>query len=148
VICTNCGFDRRTGTCLGTERDPPSSPMAATGAGRGTSDDAAEARKEFRNLGFTVGILGMLTLLFLGGAKHDMVPVALLAIAGCVLTGTWLVAKPSLPAGLAAGLALLVLGGVDLVLVQKSGGLGFIAPLIDLGFAVKVFSGCAKFARS
>jgi DNA-directed RNA polymerase subunit RPC12/RpoP len=169
VVCMSCGFDRRSGTCISTEievssptearfperadsasADSPGFPglALAPGAGQKTTDADGDPVKEFRGLGGSVIVLGLLSLLFLGGAKHDMVPVALLVIGACVVFGSWQMARPSVPVGLIAGLSLVLLGGVDLVLAQKSGGLGFIAPLIDFGFAVKVFLGCAKYARS
>lgn len=126
VVCPSCGFDRHADACVKTDG--------------GTA-------KAFRGLGGSVIMLGLLSLLFVGEAKPGMLPVALLVIGACVVFGGWQVARPSVPAGVLAGLSLALLGVVDLLLIRKSGGLGFLVPLIDFGFAVRVFAGCAKYAR-
>ena len=107
-----------------------------------------KASKTFRGLGGTTILLGLLSLLFLGDAKGDLVAVTLIGVALCVITGAWLAAKPSIAIGVVAGVSLVLLGVFDLMLAAEMGGLGFLAPLIDFGFAVRVFIGCAQYASA
>ena len=110
--------------------------------------DVEGSRKTSRSIGSTVVILGLLSLMFLGDAGEEFVVVTLLGIGLCVVTGVWLAAKPSVAIGVAAGVSLAILGVIDFVLGAEAEGLAFIAPLIDFGFAIRVFVGCPIYARA
>jgi len=107
-----------------------------------------EARKTFRGLGVTVVILGLLSLIFLGHASEELRAATFAAIAFCAITGIWLLASPSVAIGVTAGVSLAVLGIVDLLLAEGTGGFALVAPLIDFGFAIKVFIGCSRYAKA
>ncbi len=110
--------------------------------------DLEKARKTFRGLGGTAVILGLLSLMFLGDVSDELVTVTLVGIGLCVVTGIWLAIKPSVAIGVAAGVSLAILGIIDLLLAVDLGGLAFIAPLIDFGFAARIFAGCSSYARA
>jgi len=107
-----------------------------------------EARKQFRGLGGTVSILGLISLFFLGDAGEGLAMATLAAIGLCVAAGVWLVSRPSTAAGVVSGIALLILGVCDLALSGEAGGLGLLAPAIDVGFAIKVFAATGAYARA
>jgi len=127
---------------------PTESPKAAVKSG--SDSDAAEekARKTFRGQGRTVVILGLLSLLFIGEASEALVFVTIVGIGLCVVTGLWLAIKPSVPIGVAAGISLSILGIIDLLLASGPGGMALVAPVIDFAFAVRVFVGCASYAKA
>ena len=113
-----------------------------------SDDDFEKTKKEFGGLGYIVVILGLLSLMFLGDARNELATGSFIGIALCVVTGIWLVIKPSVPIGVAAGVSLAILGIIDLLLVGEAAGLAFVAPLIDFGFAVRVFIGCSSYAKA
>ena len=110
--------------------------------------DVEDSKKKSRSIGTTVVILGLLSLMFLGDADEQFVAVTLIGIGLCVVTGVWLAAKPSVGIGVAAGVSLAILGVIDFMLEAESGGLGLIAPLVDFGFAIRVFVGCPIYAMA
>ena len=81
-------------------------------------------------------------------ASDELKTVTWIGVALCVAGGGWLAAKPALLSGIVAGVALSILGVIDALVAVDSGGLGFIAPLIDFAFAVKVFINCAQYAKA
>jgi Zn finger protein HypA/HybF involved in hydrogenase expression len=107
-----------------------------------------KTRKEFRDLGYTVVILGLISFMFVGDASEELIAATLAGIVFCALTGTWLVARPSIGIGVAAGISLAVLGIIDLFLAveETGGGFALLAPLIDFVFSIKVFVGCRVYA--
>jgi len=126
---------------------PEESPKAAEKDDPDSEASTAKTKKNFRGLGWTVIILGLMSLLFIGDASDELLVVTFAGIGFCVVTGAWLAIVPSVPIGVAAGASLAILGIIDITLVTESGGLGFIAPLIDFGFAIKVFIGCSSYAK-
>ena len=89
-----------------------------------------------------------LSLLFLGDAAEELAMATLAAIGLCVGTGAWLASKPSVAAGVLAGIALVVLGVCDFALAAEAKGLALLAPVTDVGFAIKVFAATGAYARA
>jgi len=114
-----------------------------------SNGDLEKARKTFRGHGYTVVILGLVSLLFISGASEKLVAATVVGIGFCVVTGIWLVVRPAVRIGVAAGVSLTVLGILDMLLALETGaGLAIVAPLIDWGYAVVVFVGCRRYARA
>ena len=111
-------------------RMPPERRAPTTG-GPGAlraGGEFAKIRKAFGKLGYTVVILGLISLLFLGDASHELFGATLAAIGLCAVTGVWLAIRPSVGIGVAAGGSLVVLGVMDLLLALGAGGLALFAP--------------------
>jgi len=113
-----------------------------------TVEGFVETRKQFKGLGGTVIVLGLISLFFLEHAAEGLAMATLAAIGLCVGAGVWLMSKPSVGAGVVSGVALLILGVCDLALAGDAVGLGLLAPAIDVGFAIKVFAATGAYART
>lgn len=108
-----------------------------------------KARKTFRGMGATVIILALITVAFLGHADDDLAAEALAAVGLCVLAGIWHLSAPSIASGVAAGVSLAILGIFDLFLAGAGSGMFSTLPaLIDFAFALKLFAGCASYAKA
>lgn len=140
-------------------RDPgggSSSPREATPPGTAwqptdqlqTARDFEEARKSFRGLGFTVVVLGLISLMFLGDASDELITATLVVIAFCTIAGIWHVIAPSIASGITAGVSLAILGITDLALCGEGSGLFSMLPvLIDFGWAIRMFVGCVNYSK-
>lgn len=107
----------------------------------------AEKRNEYGKLGWTVVILGLLSLAFISDVDGDIRGLGFAAIAACVVTGLIMVVKPLVLTGIIAGTMLVVLGLVDWLMMKDQGMYALLAPAIDVGFALQVFVGVARYAK-
>ncbi len=112
----------------------------------GAAEEMVKAKKAFGGLGYTVIILALLSLFFIGDQYSGGL---IFAIVICVISGIWLASSPSITAGVVAGVSLIILGIFDLlVVISTGGGFGYIAPLIDFGFAINIFVACGNYSAA
>jgi len=144
-FCAECGLEiatasSQTNLVHGT-KDDANNFANNTGS---TPEEMAKAKKAFGGLGYTVIILAVLSLFFL---EDQYAGGLIFAIVICVISGIWLASSASITAGVVAGISLIILGIFDLlVVISTGGGFGYIAPLIDFGFAINIFVACGNYS--